>query len=233
MATNGCIICKADLVYLEKSELMECSICKKKYLSNAKCQNGHFICDSCHEKDGFNYTRQFCLNSLSSNPIEMANTIMVNPKIKMHGPEHHFLVPAVLLTAYCNQTSQQYLLPQKLETAAERAKKIPGGFCGFCGNCGAGVGTGIFMSIILNATPLSGKEWSLSNLITSESLLKIAQNGGPRCCKRNTFQALETAIHFIKNHLSVNLNYRFTQCQFFPRNKECKKHACKYFPVNC
>jgi hypothetical protein len=32
----------------------------------------------------------------------MALNLMKNPQIKMHGPEHHFLVPAVLLAAYYN-----------------------------------------------------------------------------------------------------------------------------------
>ena len=36
-----------------------------------------------------------------------------------------------------------------------RATDIKGGFCGFYGNCGAAVGTGIYVSIITGATPLT------------------------------------------------------------------------------
>ena len=32
----------------------------------------------------------------------MAIEIMKSPMINMHGPEHHFLVPAVLITSYYN-----------------------------------------------------------------------------------------------------------------------------------
>lgn len=230
MAKNGCIICGADLVYLSKSELMECSICKKECLSNAKCINGHFICDSCHEKDGFDYILQFCRNSITTNPAELANAIMGNPKIKMHGPEHHFLVPAVLLTSYYNKTGEPDLITEKLKVAKERAQNILGGFCGFYGNCGAAVGTGIFMSIILNANPLSGEEWGLSNLITAETLLKVANNGGPRCCKRNTYLALKIAVDFLKTHQNIALDIGEIKCRFFAQNKECKKKECKFFP---
>ncbi len=231
MENNGCIICGADLIYTEKAEPMQCSICKNVFPSNAKCENGHFICDTCHGKDGFELIEQVCILSKSTNPIELAVFIMGNPKIKMHGPEHHFLVPAVLLTAYYNKTNNNALLHEKLQVAKERASIIPGGFCGFCGNCGAGVGTGIFMSLILDSTPLANQEWKLCNLMTSQSLKQIADNGGPRCCKRDTFLALETAIDFVAEHLNEKLDKPPITCSFFKQNKECRKTECKYFPA--
>ncbi|VUT25840.1 MAG: hypothetical protein MOIL_01256 [Candidatus Methanolliviera sp. GoM_oil] len=59
-------------------------------------------------------------------------------------------------------------------------QKNLGGFCGYHGDCGAAVGTGIFISLITDATPLSKHEWKLSNLMTAKSLLSIANHGGPR-----------------------------------------------------
>ena len=44
----------------------------------------------------------YCISSKSEDPLELALTVMRNPKVKMHGPEHHFLVPACLLAAYYN-----------------------------------------------------------------------------------------------------------------------------------
>ena len=229
MTGDGCLICNSDLIYLEKSEPMNCNVCKKEFYSNAKCVNGHFVCDACHEKEGFDYIETFCNNSASTNPIELANSIMRNSKIKLHGPEHHFLVPAVLITAYYNKTGNPEMIHKKIEIAKERAKNILGGFCGLYGNCGAGVGTGIFMSVILNSTPLSKEEWKLSNLITSESLYDIAINGGPRCCKSDTFLSLETAIRFVEENLKVKLDSSKIICSFYKRNKECKQNECKFF----
>lgn len=230
MAENGCLICGADLVYLDEAEEMECSICGKTLMSNAKCENGHFICDACHAADGFTIINRYCTNSKTINPVLLATTIMKHPKIKMHGPEHHFLVPAVLISAYYNKIGSPNLIPEKLEKAKERSMKIPGGFCGFCGNCGAGVGTGIFISVVLNSTPVAQNEWRLSNLITAKSLLDIANNGGPRCCKRDTYLSLETAICFVKEELDVELDSSVIQCEFYTYNKECRKKECLYYP---
>jgi len=62
---------------------------------------------------------------------------MKNPKIKMHGPEHHFLVPAVLLSAYYNKKKDSRKKEDKIKEARKRAEKILGGFCGSHGICGA------------------------------------------------------------------------------------------------
>ena len=36
----------------------------------------------------------------------MALTLMKSPSLKMHGPEHHFLIPAVLLCALYNAKAE-------------------------------------------------------------------------------------------------------------------------------
>ncbi len=68
----------------------------------------------------------------------MAVTLMRHPAISMHGPEHHFLVPAVLLAAYYRQHPGPDWTG-KLVQARKRSEGVRGGSCGMCGNCGAGV----------------------------------------------------------------------------------------------
>jgi len=232
MTKDGCIICGSDLVYSERSEVMQCSICKGSYDSNAKCTEGHFVCDACHEMEGFDYISAFCCISNSTNPVEIADQIMGNPKIKLHGPEHHFLVPAVLLTAYYNKTGKPEMIREKLRIARQRAKVVLGGFCGFYGTCGAAIGTGIFMSVMSGATPLSKEEWTLSNRITAACLYEIANIGGPRCCKRVTYLALGKAVEFIEEHLDVILDPTEVTCSWYKRNKECISNECPFFPGN-
>jgi hypothetical protein len=161
----------------------------------------------------------------------MATGIMHSEKIKMHGPEHHFLVPAVLISSFCNAINDDSK-SVKLSTARKRAEKIPGGFCGTHGNCGAGVGTGIFISIITQSTPLSKEEWSLSNLITGKSLISIANHCGPRCCKRDVYLAILESIQFLKEKFNVTLDTSEVHCQFSENNKECLKSSCLFFPVS-
>lgn len=247
---TGCLICGKELVYLDQTEMMQCSYCRSEFDSNASCADGHYICDRCHGLDAMNLIQEYCSSSQSKDPLEMALTLMRNPKVKMHGPEHHFLVPAVLITAYFNVTNKEERennienraqtrdpepetrndLKKMLKKARGRAENILGGFCGLYGDCGAAVGTGIFISIITGATPLTKESWSLSNLITARSLHTIALHGGPRCCKRNTYLALTEAVAFLKEHFDVDLEMNEDiKCEFNSLNKECLEDECRYF----
>ena len=92
------------------------------------------------------------------------------------------------------------------------------------------MGSGIFLSVITGTTPLSKETWKLSNLLTAESLQKIAQAGGPRCCKRDSFIAIETAVDFVNKHLNGKMK-ETTQikCEHADYNNECLKDACRYY----
>ena len=161
--------------------------------------------------------------------MEMALTLMKNPQVKMHGPEHHFLVPAVLLSAYYNLKKDKVKKAVKIEEAGKRAEHVLGGFCGYYGNCGAAVGTGIFISLITEATPLSEYEWKLSNTMTAKSLLAIANKGGPRCCKRTTFLAIIEAVKFLRKNFDVEFTIEKVKCEFNSLNKECLKDRCPFY----
>lgn len=90
------------------------------------------------------------------------------------------------------------------------------------GNCGAAVGAGVFISVITKVTPLSEKEWQLSNTITGKSLLTIAEQGRPRCCKRDSFISIQMAVDFIKEIMDVDFTKKEIVCEFSNRNKQCK-----------
>ena len=96
-----CVICGAPLEYLNTEEQMECALCHKKELSGARCVKGHYVCNECHTK-GVDTIIGTCLASSSKDPIEIIRTLMEQPFCHMHGPEHHIMVGAALLTAYHN-----------------------------------------------------------------------------------------------------------------------------------
>jgi hypothetical protein len=165
-------------------------------------------------------------------PIQMALILMENQEIKMHGPEHHFLVPAVLLAAFYNKSNSKDKKEEAIKKARQRSDNVLGGFCGFYGDCGAAVGTGIFVSVLTGATPLSGNEWRLSNLITGQSLISIANQGGPRCCKRNSFLAINQAVSFAREHFHIDLIMSGDlHCTFSHLNKECLFSECPFYNV--
>ena len=75
----------------------------------------------------------------------------------------------MLLASYYNIRNEPELKEKKIEDARKRAVNVLGGFCGFYGACGAAVGTGIFISVITEANPLSRDEW---NKLKWDDLLK-------------------------------------------------------------
>jgi hypothetical protein len=229
---SGCLICGADLVYSEAQRT--CYYCGQSYEANAACANGHYVCDACHSLSANDLIEQYCTQTDATDAVAMAITLMNNPALNMHGPEHHFLVPAVLLASYYNQqpadSDVRAVKETKIKQARKRSDDVKGGFCGFCGACGAGVGTGIFVSLLTNATPLSKREWKLSNRMTAQSLSAIAEHGGPRCCKRDTFLALLTAADFARTELGVTLPIaQPVRCTFSAMNKQCLTTDCPFF----
>jgi hypothetical protein len=119
-----------------------------------------------------------------------------------------------------------------VERALDRGAKIPGGWCGFYGACGAAVGTGIAVSVLTEATPLTGETRSLANEATIFAL-KSMIDGGPRCCKRASRKAIEAAIEFLETRMDIKLS-RAPQptCQYVNRNRECIREECDYYGNN-
>lgn len=227
---TGCLICGGELVYSDTEKEMECSFCGKKFRTNVACENGHFICDECHGREAEAMITAFCLNTDLKDPIKIAITLMRHPSMHMHGPEHHYLVPAVLITAYYNEINEQEKKEKALKKALSRSEHIKGGFCGTHGTCGAAIGTGIFISVITGSTPLSGESWSLSNRMTATALMAIANAGGPRCCKRDTYLAIIGAVKFLEENFKVALpvTEEFC-CEFSGLNRECRKKECPFW----
>jgi hypothetical protein len=227
---SGCLICGADLEYLDETDEMECSYCRQKSLTTTCCVNGHYICDRCHRLDTEDLIEVICLRSTEDNPFILTERIFSSPSVKMHGPEHHFLVPAVLIASLYNHTQEPGEKERGIKTARYRARLVKGGSCGLLGDCGAAVGTGIFVSIVTGATPLSRKEWRMANLMTAKTLEQIALHGGPRCCKRNTFLALKEVIRFLSKEVGIHLPEPGNiYCRFSEQNRECLKENCPFF----
>ena len=133
---GACLICGEALNYLREGTIMKCSLCNKLYKSKARCEKGHFVCDKCHSLKGTQVIKELASSSRSKNPIEIMNSIMENPYIYMHGPEHHILVGCALLTAYKNSGGDLDLNKAIVEMVS-RGREVPGGACGFWGICGA------------------------------------------------------------------------------------------------
>ena len=202
---EACLVCGEPLVYYETAREMTCVYCGRSFPSNAACEAGHFVCDACHSRKAVENILAYCGTCESRDPIAIARALMADPFVHMHGPEHHVLVGAALLTAWHNSSGQGDF-PAALAELARRGEQVPGGACGFWGCCGAAVSAGIFFSVAAGATPLAGESWGLANRATAAALQAIGNIGGPRCCKRDSFTAILQAADLCRRELGVAMD---------------------------
>lgn len=184
------------------------------------------------------YITNECLKAYEGDEALTAREITMHllecPELKMHCPQHHYLIPAAMLTAaYKVQGRPAEVLRDDLTEAMMRAKNVLPGFCGLYGSCGAAVGLGIFSSILTGTSPYSKGTWALTNRIVGEALIRMSEIDGPRCCKRNSFLALQEAEQFAREELEIDLGMtEKIVCEFHSRNPECKKESCPFYQVS-
>lgn len=208
-----------------------CGLCGASFESTEVCEAGHAVCGRCRAVPAEDYIAAVCAATSERDPVALARRLMEHPAVKIHGPEHHFLVPAVLLACHANATGERDTLPMRLREARRRTGTLGGCLGGTHGDCASAVGCGVFVSALTGATPLSRVEWRRSNLATARALVRIAEAGGPRCCKRCAFLALMEMADFLDEVFAVKIPVASpVTCTYFERNAECLRLDCMFFP---
>jgi hypothetical protein len=230
MQHNSCSVCGEPLLYKKEAHLHKCYHCGSETKTNVFCTNNHFVCDECSRRDVYEIIINECIKYTGTAPFELAGKILNSPKLWIHGPEHHLIVPCVMLTVYLNHKNRQEEKAERLKDAKTRALKVHDGICATHGTCGGAMGVGMFFSIILDVNELQDKNYAYINQATANTLLNVARYGGPRCCKRSTFFGLLQ----IRNQLADDFNIVLPipekiQCSFVAQNKECTKQNCLFF----
>lgn len=224
---QGCLICGAPLIYSETTYKSNCDLCGEEFDTNSECENKHFVCNECHSKDAYAVIKTFCERTQLDDPIQIMEEIFKYPQIKLHGPEHHFLVPTAIVTALKN--SGYDVDPKYLEEIEARAKDIPGGACGFWGACGAAIGVGIAFSVFFKANPKKKVERGYAIIATSLALSYIG-DGNEQCCKRESRTTIESACKILKDEHGIELPCaNNVHCTFSSMNDRCNKDLCEYF----
>ena len=223
-----CGVCGQPLVYGTAEVKRKCAFCGKDFSALICCPEGHYVCDACHSRAAVDILRDVLSKTTSKDPAEILEKVMSHPAVPMHGPEHHAMVPAIIVAAVKNAG---YPVPEgAVEKAIERGSKVPGGWCGSHGACGGGIGVGIAVSVLTGATPLTGKPRGLANEATSYALREMV-DGGARCCKRAARDALKAAVEFLDANMGIKLSRGDTvRCRYVKRNKECIGKECAYYP---
>ena len=232
MATErvNCLICGKPLAYFEEAQEVVCALCGRRETARAACTAGHYVCDECHRARGVDFIIERCLASDSRNPVDIAVAIMRGRSICQNGPEHHMLAGAALMTAYRN-AGGRINLNEGLVELKDRSRQVPGGACGYWGVCGAAASAGQFWSIVSGSTPLARVPWGECQRLTSRILGRLADIGGPRCCKRSVLCAVLEGAAFVEetHRIETELPSRVV-CPFFSRNAECLRQDCPFYP---
>lgn len=222
---TGCLVCGAELVYLEHPAAHDCHYCGRRLPTEAQCPHGHFVCDACHGADAVETIARICAHSPERDAMALIQAVRSHPRFAAHGPEHHALVPAVILAALRNGGLE--IGAEKLATALQRGQSVQGGACGFLGICGAAAGVGIAVSLLVEATPYDGRGRQLVQRATMRALGRIASFEAPRCCQRDAWLALQEAAGFLKEHLDLELPVAHPlPCRQMDVNKECIGERC-------
>ena len=225
---SDCLVCGSELRYFTSERPLFCYYCAQEKNANASCQNAHFVCDACHQHKGVAVMKKVCTEAATPDMITLMKKIRKQPAFSMHGPEHHAMVPGVILSAYRARGGR--VGKKDIITAIERGSKVPGGVCGFWGSCGAAVGAGIAFAVIVEASPLTPKKRQMAQGVTARILAKIAEITAGRCCQRETVIALKQVAAMSKEVFGLSLLADdVLQCDQYPLNRECVRKACPFW----
>ena len=228
-AHSGCMLCGKPLRYELRAVPRRCAVCGEEKLSDAVCEDGHFVCNDCHAAGLDLFFVPFLLQSGERDPLALFEQAVALPQVHMHGPEHHGIVPCVLLTAWHNCGGEGDL-KALLSAALSRARQVPGGACGFWGVCGAAAGAGIYWSVLTGSTPVNGQAWPEPMRLVARCLEELARVGGPRCCKRTGRLCIREAAAFTAERTGIQMPLGEISCTYMAENRECIGARCPFFP---
>ena len=222
---HGCMVCGAPLIYSSTEHMRSCAYCGKESPANAWCEQGHFVCDSCHNADALEVIAYLCEQHRHLDMYSMFQQVRKHPAIPLHGPQYHALVPAVIITAV--QHAGHAPAQELLHTAIQRGSKVMGGSCAFLGTCGAATGVGIALSLLLEANPVKAQQRQTVQQSVHGIIHTIAAFEAARCCQRDCWLALEQSRELVHDLLDIQLApLQYQPCTQAHKNAECIGQRC-------
>ena len=121
---ENCGVCGKPLIYGTVEVLRRCDFCGKEFPALIYCPDGHYVCDLCHSRGALDILRDVLNSTAASDPADILETVMSHPSVPMHGPEHHAMVPAIIVAAVKNAG---YPVPEgAVEKALEKGVRTIG-----------------------------------------------------------------------------------------------------------
>lgn len=77
--------------------------------------------------------------------------------------------------------------------------------------------------------PLANEHNIYIEFYQAKSLGEIGNIGGPRCCKRDSYLSILSAIDFVKEHFAVEMEKPIVVCEHSEQNNQCIGNRCPFY----
>jgi hypothetical protein len=222
-------VCGAALVYGVAAAEVTCAFCGKIDRGHIHCPGGHYVCESCHNRDFFPLVERLLSTTRSRDPFEIAELAMTLPGLPMLGCQHAFIAGGALIAALGNAGAAGGGDPVA-EVLLRTGRQAHGGYCGLTGVCGIAPAIGSVFSVLTDARCGTDEPQH----VTMEAVIRvsraIAALPGPSCCKAYVRAALEAGVDYLRERLGVDLpRGSWTACTLADRHPHgCPGERCPW-----
>jgi hypothetical protein len=229
--SNLCFICRERTACASQDE-KECLYCGEPVTSVPVCTSGHVVCRTCETRPAMALIECHCVRTSERDPLTIIELLMMHPGIRFGGADHHYLLPAALLAAWCNTREEHGKIAQMLHEARQLAECVHEGRCGDGQHCGAATGAGIFFTVITKTSEYSDFHRHWSERIVERCLQSMNGDGRSRCCKQDSLHAVRETVRFLNETHGVLLTSRDRiLCGMSHLNKDCLATSCPFSNV--
>lgn len=223
--------CGSPLSYLEKAEDLECDYCGQTGQGYIKCPNGHYVCESCHNRGALKMIEDIIFSSASTDPFEIAGDAMSLPGLPMLGCEHAYIAGGVLMAALKNMGIKGVADEGIKEVFNRTKRQAHGGYCGLTGVCGIAPAIGACVAVLTGSRCGKDEEQRLTMEAVTRVSRAITDLTGPSCCKAYTWASLSVATDYLKERFGINLSGdRNIICKDSVKHPHgCRETKCPYF----
>jgi hypothetical protein len=226
------MVCGSALDYIAEARNVVCSYCGKAESGHITCPNGHYICDSCHNRDAAVIIEDIACTTKSSNPFEIAELMMSFPGLPMLGCQHAAIAGGALMAAIKNEGSRRITNDGLYEVFKRTEKQAHGGYCGLTGVCGIAPAIGACFSILTGSKCGAAQEQRITMEVVTRVSRVITELTGPSCCKAYVRGALEVAVACLWENLEISLPLpkEKISCSYTDKHPHgSRKEKCLYF----
>jgi hypothetical protein len=225
------MVCGSSLDYLDQAEEMVCTFCGKQEPGHIKCPRGHFVCDTCHNKDAVKIIEDIALTTELTDPFAIADLMMDNPDLPMLGCQHAHIAGGALMAALKNRRPEKITGQSVKEVFSRIDKQAHGGYCGLTGVCGIAPAIGACFAVLTGSRCGKDREQRLVMETVTRVSRVITDLTGPSCCKAYLWAALSVAVTALKENFAIELPDRDNiLCSYSRKHPHgCREGNCPYF----